>query len=353
VLTKESQTSAPDRSADLRYQENILQGVSRTFALTIPQLPERLRMVVGNAYLLCRIADTIEDSSVLSIDDKLRFGETFVAVVRGDASPDEFGRDLAAALTGGCLDAERDLVRNTPAVVRLTHSFRPEEREALSRCVRIMSDGMEEFQEGKFTQGLRDVPHLDAYCYHVAGVVGEMLCALFCAHSAEVAKRRDELERLAVSFGQGLQMTNILKDIWDDKERNVIWLPQDVFEAHGYNLRTLQPGQTDPGFRAGLRELVAIAHGHLENALAYTMLIPRSEIGIRRFCLWALFMAVFTLRRIHANPDFASGGEIKISRRTVKAIVAITNVIGGSNLLLQAFFRYAGRNLPKTAIDTP
>ncbi|MDL1867558.1 phytoene synthase, partial [Betaproteobacteria bacterium PRO4] len=43
---------------DARYQEHILQGVSRTFALTIPQLPPALREVVGNAYLLCRIVDT-------------------------------------------------------------------------------------------------------------------------------------------------------------------------------------------------------------------------------------------------------------------------------------------------------
>ena len=34
--------------------------MSRTFALTIPQLPAALRDVVGNAYLLCRIADGID-----------------------------------------------------------------------------------------------------------------------------------------------------------------------------------------------------------------------------------------------------------------------------------------------------
>ncbi len=351
MLTKEPETSAPDPSADLRYQEEILQGVSRTFALTIPQLPDRLRAVVGNAYLLCRIADTIEDSSVLTIEEKCRFGGAFVAVVKGDSSPEDFGRELAAALTDGCLDAERDLVRNTPAVIRLTHSFTREEREALTRCVRIMSDGMEDFQEGKFTHGLHDVPHLDAYCYHVAGVVGEMLCALFCAHSAAVARNREGLERLAVSFGQGLQMTNILKDIWDDRERNVVWLPQSVFDAHGFDLRNLRPGQSDPGFRAGLRELVAITHGHLEIALTYTLLVPKSEPGIRRFCLWALFMAMFTLRRIHANPDFASGNEVKISRRTVKTIVAFTNFACSADWLLKVFFRFAGRGLPKSAVN--
>jgi len=48
-------------STDEGYQDRILPHVSRTFALTIPQLPPRLRIAVTNAYLLCRIADTIED----------------------------------------------------------------------------------------------------------------------------------------------------------------------------------------------------------------------------------------------------------------------------------------------------
>ena len=47
-------------ASDLAYQAEMLQCVSRTFALTIPQLPGALRDVVGNAYLLCRIADTLD-----------------------------------------------------------------------------------------------------------------------------------------------------------------------------------------------------------------------------------------------------------------------------------------------------
>jgi len=50
-------------SAD--FQDRILPYVSRTFALTIPQLPQPLRTAVTNAYLLCRIADTIEDEPAL------------------------------------------------------------------------------------------------------------------------------------------------------------------------------------------------------------------------------------------------------------------------------------------------
>jgi hypothetical protein len=67
-----------DSLSDLEYQERILQAVSRSFALTIPQLPTSLSNIVTNAYLLCRIADTIEDESKLSIEQKRFFFGEFI-----------------------------------------------------------------------------------------------------------------------------------------------------------------------------------------------------------------------------------------------------------------------------------
>ena len=59
-------------TADRGYQERILPHVSRTFALTIPQLPAAVRAAVTNAYLLCRIADTIEDEPALAAPETRR-----------------------------------------------------------------------------------------------------------------------------------------------------------------------------------------------------------------------------------------------------------------------------------------
>ncbi|MGH8145359.1 MAG: squalene/phytoene synthase family protein [Rhodanobacteraceae bacterium] len=47
------------RNAAEANQNRILSAVSRTFALTIPQLDPALRNVIANAYLLCRIADGV------------------------------------------------------------------------------------------------------------------------------------------------------------------------------------------------------------------------------------------------------------------------------------------------------
>ncbi len=332
---------------DLAYQAEILQGVSRTFALTIPQLPAPLRDAVGNAYLLCRIADTIEDEAALSAARKREFSERWVGVVEGSEDARAFSDDLIVLLTRSATEAERDLIANVPRVMRITDGFSAAQRQAMLRCVRIMTHGMTEFQEGTSLEGLNDLQHLDRYCYHVAGVVGEMLTELFCDYSEEIDARREELFALSASYGQGLQMTNILKDIWEDRSRGACWLPRSVFLAAGFDLRSLAPGQADPGFVEGLNRLIAIVGQHLANALRYILLIPAHETGIRRFCLWALGMAVLTLRRTYTTPAFGSGQEVKISRRAVKAVVVTTSALARSDAALKILFTGLGRGLPR------
>jgi farnesyl-diphosphate farnesyltransferase len=349
----QSATSQRSRSArplpggsDDELQAYLLQGVSRSFALTIPQLPPDLARVVGNAYLLCRIVDTIEDEPALDAAAKRHFCGRFVQVVAGETAPEAFAGELAPLLSDSTIPAEHELVRDTPRVIRVTHTFNGPQREALYSCVRTMAEGMAEFQENKSAAGLEDLRHLDRYCYHVAGVVGEMLTKLFCDYSPAIAQRREGLMSLAVAFGQGLQMTNILKDIWDDQRRGACWLPQSVFAEVGFDLRDLSPEHYAASFGEGLGRLIAIAHGHLKDALAYTLLIPKDETGIRHFCLWAIGLAVLTLRKINRRRDFRLGSEVKISRRSVKATILTSRLTVTHDHMLKSLFHLAGVGLP-------
>ena len=351
----------PPATADLAYQDRILQGVSRTFALTIPQLPPPLVQVVGNAYLLCRIADTIEDDKHLPYPDKLRFSERFIQVVGGnpdteepgDSEPadagtgaEQFARDLYPRLSPTATDSERDLIKHTPTVIRITHSFNRRQQAALHRCIRIMAEGMSRYQEANVANGLKDQPDMDSYCYHVAGVVGEMLTELFCDYSSIVNQNYDEMMKLAVSFGQGLQMTNILKDIWDDQKRNMCWLPQSVLESYGVSLNGDTPLRNGEEFQQALGHLIGVARMHLDNALKYTLLLPAREVGLRRFCLWALGMAVLTLRNINNHRGYTSGNDVKISRRSVKATIISTNLLTRHDFLLRWLFDRLTADLP-------
>jgi farnesyl-diphosphate farnesyltransferase len=331
----------PELSACYAYQLHSLNAVSRTFALTIPQLPQPLAGVVGNAYLLCRIADTIEDDIALSSADKDHFAHWWCDVVSGTAAGDEFAHALIPCLGATTTAGERDLIQHSAWVVRLTHSFSPRQQALLLRCVRIMSAGMAEFQRRATPHGLPNGRALDDYCYYVAGVVGEMLMELFCDYEPEFAAHgKAYLRPLSISFGQGLQMTNILKDIWDDQVRGVCWLPRDHFGGK-------TPLQADSAeFQQGMDELIGLAVAHLRNALTYILCLPRHQRGLRRFCLWALGMALLTLRRIYQHPGFRSNAEVKISRRSVKAVIIISNLATAHDKLLHYLFKRLVHGLP-------
>jgi farnesyl-diphosphate farnesyltransferase len=330
----------------LRYQRAALARVSRTFALTIPQLPQTLRDVVGNAYLLCRLADTIEDDPGLDRAAKGRFMTRFVATVHGKLEADTFARELSVQMSAAMSPAERDLVEHTATVLEITARLAPADRQAVARCVEVMGGGMPAFQRRASLDGLANLRELDLYCYYVAGVVGEMLTELFCGHSQAIVGRRDQLLPLAVRFGKGLQLTNILKDIWEDRKAGICWLPQSLLaDVPGGLGAVIRRGDAD-ALTGGIRTLIGIAHAHLRAALEFTALIPRREVGIRRFCLWAIGLALLTLRKIHQRPGYRSGSQVKISRRAVRTTILTCNAAVSSNQLLRMAFALAAFGLP-------
>ena len=141
--------------------------------------------------------------------------------------------------------------------------------------------------------------------------------------------------------GQGLQMINILKDIWEDHRRGACWLPRDIFRAQPeWNSGPSPPGERIPASPRALMELVAITRRHLANALRYILIIPAAGNGDSAGPAsgpWVI--AILTLQRIRRTPGFTSGREVKVSRRTVGAVVVVCNVFARSNLALGLLFK--------------
>ncbi len=336
-------------SDDAHYQWRMLPRVSRTFALTVPQLPEPLDGMVANAYLLCRIADTVEDDSGLGAQAKGNLLDLLPRVVESPAAADFFAVQAHEQLTRATPAAERDLAVNVTRVARVTRTLPQRDRNAVTRCLAQMCHGMDEYgrREGP---GLRDLDDLQRYCHYVAGVVGEMLTEMFCNHGKDMQPRRAEMLGFADSFGQGLQLTNILKDVWEDLAEGRCWLPRTEFEKAGYDLAALSPNRDRGTFDAVMTELVAVAHSHLRNALRYTLLVPVAEGGIRRFCLWSIGLALSTLKRIHATPGYASGQAVKVPRRAVTAIMASASVAGRFDNGPSTLFEMWSRGLPRRPV---
>jgi farnesyl-diphosphate farnesyltransferase len=352
---------AEDRIEDPKaFAEFMLGKTSRTFALNIQVLPMGLRRQILLAYLFCRMADTLEDDNELPEGEKISLLQMFRGLFPPgpdrQARLDAFRATLPAAW-GGSDRWDRLLVHHCHRILPQLADFPPAVIAAISACVDEMCVGMIDFtrKQAEARDGrmlIETVEDLDRYCYYVAGTVGNMLCDLFTLHSPLIGKRRAaELRALSVSFGLGLQLTNILKDVQEDRSRNVSFIPLSLLRQEQLTESSfLSPDAPVDGAARLMARLIGKAKSHLEDAMAYSCLLPRMEPRLRLFCLWPLFMAAENLVLLAdnlkaddskaGNPGgFRGQAKLKISRDQVKGIIGRTSVACWSNVWLRSMFR--------------
>lgn len=219
--------------------EALLGRTSRTFALSIPRLPEPTRGAVTLAYLLFRIADTFEDAAAWPKSRRAEALEEFVALLTDEAVT--AGRGIpprAAELAARWVDARPcahegylDLVAATPEVLAAVASLDAPSRAVVLRHAVRTAAGMKGFVMQSTEGGdlaLGALGELRDYCYVVAGIVGELLTELFMLHAPALDAVESELRGNARDFGEGLQLVNILKDAADDARDGRVYLPTDV-----------------------------------------------------------------------------------------------------------------------------
>jgi farnesyl-diphosphate farnesyltransferase len=256
---------------------SLLERTSRTFALAIPLLDPPLARRVGLAYLLFRIADTLEDAELWDRDQRLlalRSFEQWLGGGRGEWKHAPPPTNDAACLE--LLDRADAVLADVPDT----------ERGHVKRTAHGMADFVAR-QDADGAIQLTDLADLRAYCYVVAGIVGELLTELFGAAPA--------LWEEGKLFGEGLQLVNILKDAPGDAKQGRVYLPKDVPRAEIVRLA---------------REDLAVAGRYTEELCA-----RGATAGTIAFCTLPQKLAVATL-------DALDAGRPKLTRDEVAAIVS-------------------------------
>ncbi len=325
----------------------MLPKVSRTFALCIRLLPPDLQRSVMVAYLLCRIADTIEDAEDLPAGDKRALLQRFsdnLGTPEGDVGY------LRAAFSGNGT-AEDDLCHSADRVLRSFGRLDRDEQEAIRPWVEEMCTGMIEFSREPVAAGdampsLERIEDLDQYCYYVAGTVGHLLTALFGLKLGRRDRDRiPQLEAYATSFGLGLQLTNIIKDAAKDHRLGWSFIPRELCEQEGISVDELFGPENADASRRVFDVLIGKANGHLQDALHYTTLFPATQYRIRLFCLTSLYFAIRTLSLAAADEGrLVEGATVKITRGEVYRILATTYVVAPSNRMVRWYFRRLSGN---------
>lgn len=278
---------------------DLLIKTSRTFALSIPPLPEPLRREVTIAYLLFRLADTFEDAANWPVSSRVNALETF--------------RDLLHRPPGVALNAALKVWRKNPKldhegyqtllddaelVWRALWDLKPSAREAILHHTDRTAERMTQFVEmtASGTLQLQTIEALKDYCYAVAGIVGELLTDLFLLQYPRLEKSSEELRKLSAPFGEALQLVNILKDADRDRTEGRIYLP------------TKAPHQ----------EVFALAYQDLDLASEYVAHLERcgAPKGLLTFTAMPVLLARATLNHVEAR-----GAGAKLTRDEVKQII--------------------------------
>jgi farnesyl-diphosphate farnesyltransferase len=278
--------------------EDLLEKTSRTFALSIPVLPEPTRRQVMIAYLLFRIADTFEDAAHWPPGRRVEALREYQELLS------EFTPAEAVLLSGKWLAAGpspnpgyRELIRDVPLVLDAFFALDSAAVASMRDHVIRSAGGMARFvarsHDGVLV--LKDIDDLRAYCYAVAGIVGEMLTDLFLLGREPLAPIAPVLRERAATFGEALQLVNILKDVATDVTEGRSFLPRGVPRS----------------------EVFELARRDLGVAAEYTLELQQAGAprGIVAFCALPAELASATLRKVEE-----SGPGSKISRLEVFAI---------------------------------
>jgi phytoene synthase len=143
----------------------------------------------------------------------------------------------------------------------------------------------------------------------VAGAVGVLSLAIFA--DADPRLDADARTALAETLGEGLQLTNILRDLRDDAARGRLYLPAEGLAAAGIATRDPAAVVDHPDLPAVCRPLAAQARAHLDRARG---LLRRAQPRTRRPCRLMLEAYAAQLRRIEAAGYPPPAARVRLSK---------------------------------------
>jgi farnesyl-diphosphate farnesyltransferase len=308
-------------SQQKRYLEDFMSVVSRSFAAVTPCFEEPLDTFMSTAYLICRVADNIEDCKQPLSWQKERFNELKILLNIPATASDTLAIWSQQDWLG--LDTHQKRLMQTSDGLMLwqIYALIPEKyRTVISRWVTTMANGMEEIldpqQKPLLSQIngitiLETVDDYNTYCYIVAGTVGRMGTELAINHYHLDSEISQILLTGSETCGRALQKTNIIKDFLEDFQEGKCYLPNVWLQEIGAT-----PLQLQGAPQTWIQKVLLNIKTELDETVSYVISIPYEAAGYRLASLMCLLPAYQTILLAAREQDglFTPNHQVKISR---------------------------------------
>ena len=283
-------------------------------------LPRPLREPVSLAYLLARATDTIADTAEIAVEVRLTNLLALARVIAGELDFAAIAQPLRDFATHQSDPAERTLIENLGGGIAWLEELEPADRADIRAVLQTIVRGQEldlrRFGDPATALPLGSAADLDEYTYLVAGCVGEFWTNLGFRRLPPFAQRSpNEMTRLGVEYGKGLQLINVLRDRGADERSGRLYLPatEDV-------TRLLDQAAAQIG--AGIEYAAALTNWRTRFATALPALIGARTIALLR-----------------AAGEGPGTRKIKVPRSAVRRILLAALLATASPLALRALFQ--------------
>ncbi len=202
---------------------------AKTFYLGTLLLPQEKRRAIWAIYVWCRRTDEIMDSAEASTKTQDELSDNL----------DEWEENTKNVFKGN-IKSELDSVL-LDTIEKYPQSIQP---------YLDMIDG-QRMDLNKFRY--KDFDELKLYCYRVAGTVGLMtqnVMGIDSAYTSAPWSALPDPSEAAIALGIANQLTNILRDVGEDRQRGRIYLPQADIEKFNYSEEELLQGKINKQWKS-------------------------------------------------------------------------------------------------------
>jgi phytoene synthase len=297
LWTMPQRTPTGDRvRSAYEHCERITRSQAKNFSYGISLLPPPKRRALSAVYAFARRVDDIGDGT-LPEEDKLRLLDQ----ARGDL----------ARLTVDSPD---------PVLVGLADAAH--QKALPCEAFEELIDGCEADVRGRRYETFDE---LVGYCRYVAGSIGRLSLGVF----GTAEQNQPSAVRHADALGVALQLTNILRDVLEDRRNGRIYLPTDDLFRFGVTLELTSDGELadEP------QSLVELVRYQARRAQEYydegMKLLPLLDRRSRACCAAMAGIYHQLLCRIEHDPATAAGTRMALPTPQ-KALIAARALVGGA-----------------------
>ncbi len=329
----------------------LLKHTSRSLYLSVKMLPHSIRPAFGLAYLLCRYADTIADTTLLPAQQRIHAILRFPQIVRSGKAPST--SEINSLLAGHTNNPyEKILLTHLPDCLQALKGISAQHKQFIYEVVEAVCEGMK-IDLTQFPHIPHAAPHafllesdLTHYCRLMGGKPG-LFWSQLIFHAGMTILPKETFYALGQQIGDSLQIVNILRDAPKDLQQGRCYFPQTDLEKATLTATDLLDERNGTKFHVIQKKWTHWGKQNLQSAADYYASIPKKHARVRAAVAWPMLWTADTFVKLSRTPDLLNPQKrVKISRLRVYATILVTPLLLISNTCFKKWLSHKLNKLP-------